>query len=139
MPDIPDPKRIFIKSDPEWSFNLIGSIKELVEPSPSVLELYYGQACRYLQHRHNFIIGQIDNVGYTEAMYGVFKPFEHDGILDAVTKYSYENLYRRVRPALDKHQQQISGVRYFNDDKGDVQGLIFDFVQHQPITTLQFS
>jgi hypothetical protein len=135
---MPDPKNIFIKVDPEWSYNYIGSIKEFVQLDPGVLAEYYNLACAYLTLRHNFVTGHIDNVGYSNQIYSLFKPFENSSILHGVISYCTENLYRRVRPVLDMYRRMLARVSFFNDDKGEVQGLVFQYVEHYPMTTLQF-
>ena len=133
-----DPRSVFVKCPAMWSYNYIGALKEFVPITPEVMEQYYTVACQYLVIRHNFVTGLMDNVQYNNAVYQLFKPFEENAYLDANVKWGCETLYRMVRPILHIHRKQVHTVTYFNDDAGDIQGLIFHYVQTQPITSLQF-
>lgn len=123
-----DVNRIFIRCEADWSYNLSGAIKEFVDPTPQVLEQYYQHAGEYLIHRHNFISGFIDNVQYTEAMYVALKPFENNGHLECIVKYSYENLYRRMLPVLNQYKRKLCSVTRYLGECGDVVGWIVQFV-----------
>ncbi|MNF25509.1 hypothetical protein D3C81_313340 [compost metagenome] len=135
---MPDPKNIFVKIDPTWSYNYMGSVKEFVQLEPNIIAEYYNLACAYLTIRHNFVSGHLDNVSYTNQIYTLFKPFENTSTLHSVIAYCTEGLYRLVRPVLDMYRRVLARVTFVNDDKGDVNGLVFQYVEHYPITTLQF-
>ena len=133
-----DPKRILIKIEPDWSYNFIGSIKDLIVLSPEVLAQYYTLACNYMMIRHNFVMGFMTNTDYTDQYYLLFKPLEGNSLVDATAKFCVENLYRRCRPVLEHHCKQVIGVNFINDEKGDVLGLVFHYAENHQITSLQF-
>lgn len=134
-----EPGNIFIKLQPEWSYSFIGAMKEFMELDTLVVAKLYNVATHFLVLRHNFIWGHIDNVRYTALVNELFAPFAHCRMQHHVMNYYAEDLYRRCRPVLDIHRNMLRSTLFYNDDKGDVIGTVFQYVQPFPISTLQFA
>jgi hypothetical protein len=127
---------MFIKVDPVWSYTYAGTAKDFLELDSYILANLYRVACEYVVIRHNFISGHIDNNRFTTIVGAIFRDYEHDTTLHGVIKYYAEDLYRRVRPVLDVHRNMLQKILFNNDDRGEVNGLIFEYVVWPQSTSL---
>jgi hypothetical protein len=130
---------MFIKVDPVWSYTYAGAAKDLIALDTYSIAKLYQVACEYVVLRHNFISGHIDNNRFTVMMNALFRDYEYDTNLHGVTKYYAEDLYRRVRPVLDMHRGMLQKILFYNDDRAEVIGLVFEYVVFPKITSYQFA
>lgn len=135
---MPDPRSLFIKVDPFWSYTYIGNAKDLIDLDTYTVAKLYQVACEYVVLRHNFISGHVDNNRFTVMTNALFRDYETTATLHGVIKYYAEDLYRRVRPVLDIHRAMLQKILFFNDDRGDVTGLVLEYVVLPQMTTYQF-
>jgi hypothetical protein len=134
-----NPRNIFIKIPPEWSYAYIGAMREFIPLDSLVISKLYAVACHFVVLRHNFIWGHMDNVRYTCLVEDQFRPYASYGLAVGNMKFYLEDLYRRMRPILDGHPGMLKNALFWNDDAGDVIGTVFEYVQPYPIESRQFA
>jgi len=133
------PRNLFIKIPPDWSFAFIGGVREFVPIDTLVISKLYATACHYVVLRHNFICGHIDNNRYNTLINQLIEPYTTYGMAVSSIKYYVETLYRQCRPILDVHPGMLRNALFWNDDGGDVVGVVFEYIQPYPVTTLRFA
>jgi hypothetical protein len=116
----------FVRIEQVWSYNMVGSLKELVSIDMHVINDLFTKVAAYLMARHNFHLTQ-NNQQYNWFMHQLRDHFDGrysvpaDHIL-----YYYENIFRIISPALAQIPASIIKCTTITTDAGDIEGFVFE-------------
>lgn len=125
-----------VSIDPVWSYQYQDGLKNCIDLDMRVLDTYYGFACQWLLHQHNFFYTHDARVWNTFTL-ELETEIQKYAIPPSVVVFYLRALYSTLRVALNTIPFKIAKISPYCDDAGLIVAFIVVYNIENKMTILQ--
>jgi hypothetical protein len=115
----------FVRIEQVWSYNMVGSIKEIMSIDMHVINDLFTKTASYLMAKHNFFLYQ-DNQQYNGFLNELHEHIEgYYKVTPDHLIYYFDNLFRIISPALAQITERIVTCTTITTELGEIEGFVF--------------
>lgn len=114
----------FVRIDQVWSYNMIGSLKGVIDLNMHVVDDLFKSTAAYLLAKHNFHLTK-DNLQYNGFLHKMREHLDGYEVGFDHFQYYFDNLFRIISPALAQIPARIIGSTTITNNTGEIEGFVF--------------